>query len=99
MANIRAAHRALPLDVDGLQADQLEVSLANLVVYCKQFMRLPNLTRIILSELDLWLNHEHRAVKSGLIAEAYPNDEGDAGGVDTFVSFCAFVSEVQLGGN
>ena len=54
VANIRVAHRALNLDVEGLEADQLEVTLANLVMYCKQFSRLPNLNRIILSELDTW---------------------------------------------
>ena len=78
-ANIRAAHRALALEVEGLQADELEASLPSLVIYCKQFSRLPNLTRIILSELDLWLNHEHRNDKAGLIAQAYPNQEGDQG--------------------
>ena len=85
-ANIRAAHRALTLDVVGLEADQLEVGLANLVVYCRHFVRLPNLTRIILSELDLWLTHADRAAKSALITAAYPNEEGAAGAVDTFVS-------------
>jgi hypothetical protein len=51
VANIRAAHRALDLNVTGLEANQLEVNLANLVMYCRQFVRLPGLTRIILSEL------------------------------------------------
>ena len=96
--NIRAAHRVLALEVEGLHADELEATLPTLVTYCRQFSRLPNLTRIILSELDLWLNHEHRNDKAGLIAQAYPNQEGDQNGIDNFVSICSFVSEVQLGG-
>ena len=97
-ANIRAAHRALALEVAGLQEDELEATLPCLVIYCRQFSRLPNLTRTILSELDLWLNHDHRNAKSGLIAQAYPNVEGDQGGVDNFVSVCSFVNEMQIGG-
>ena len=73
VANIRAAHRALNLNVEGLEADQLEVNLANLVMYCRQFVRLPGLTRIILSELDIWLTHADRQAKSDLITAAYPN--------------------------
>ena len=97
-ANLRASHRALTLNVIGLEADQLEVSLATLVGYCKQFARLPNLTRIILSELDEWLTHVDRAAKSTLIAGAFPSEEGDGGGVDIFVSFCDFLKNVQVGG-
>ena len=33
-----------------------------------------------------------------MIAQAYPNQEGDQGGVDNFVSVCSFISEVELGG-
>ena len=98
VANIRAAHRALDLNVTGLEADQLEVNLANLVMYCRQFVRLPGLTRIILSELDIWLTHADRQAKSALITAAYPNEEGAAGGVDTFVAVCEFVKDVQEGG-
>ena len=86
------------MDVEGLEADQLEVTLAGLVIYCKQFMRLPNLTRIILSELDTWLNHADCQAKSGFIAAAYPNVEGANGGVDTFVAVCDFIKDAQVGG-
>ena len=96
--NLRVAHRALNLDVEGLEADQLEVTLAGLVIYCKQFMRLPNLTHIILSELDTWLNHADRQAKSGFIAAAYPNIEGADGGMYTFVAMCDFIKDAQLGG-
>ena len=98
VANMKAAHRTLNLDVEGLAADQLEGTMASLVQYCKQFMRLPNLTRIILAELDTWLNHEDRQVKSGLIAAAYPNTEGADGGIDTFVAVCEFLKDTQIGG-
>ena len=37
VANIRTAHRTLNLDVEGLADDQLEVTMASLVLYCKQF--------------------------------------------------------------
>ena len=97
-ANIRTAHRALDLHVEGLEADQLNVTLADLVTYSRQFGRLPNLTRIILSELDTWLTHADRQTKSDRIAAAYPNEEGLAGGVDIFVSVCTFIKDVQLGG-
>ena len=40
-----------------------------------------------------------RAAQSTLIAGAFPNGDGDGGGVDTFVSFCDFVKNVQLGGD
>ena len=76
------------MDVEGLEADQLEVTLAGLVIYCKRFMRLPNLAHIILSELDT----------SGFIAAAYPNVEGADGGVDTFVAVCDFIKDAQVGG-
>ena len=98
VANIRAAHRALNLNVEGLESDQLEVTLANLVMYCKQFMRLPNLTRFILSELDTWLTQADRQAKSGLIAAVYPNEEGADGGMDTFVAVCEFIKDAQVGG-
>ena len=98
VANIRTAHQNLNLDVEGLAADQLEVTMASLVLYCKQFLRLPNLTRIILLELDTWLNHEECQVKSGMIAAAYPNVEGADGGIDTFVAVCIFLKDTQMGG-
>ena len=98
VVNIRAAHRALDLNIEGLGADQLETNLANLVMYCRQFVRLPALTRIILSDLDTWLTHADRQAKSDFIAAAYPNVEGLAGGVDTFLALCEFVTDVQKGG-
>ena len=98
VANIRTAHRAVNLDIEGLGVDVLETSLANLVVYCKQFLKQPILTRVLLSNLDTWLTHADRRVKSDFIATAYPNEEGLDGGVDIFMAFCEFISGVQKGG-
>ena len=98
VANIRAAHRAVDLDIEGLGVDGLEASLQYLVMYCKQFLKQPILTRVLLSNLDTWLTHADRRVKSDFISTAYPNTDGVDGGADIFMAFCEFISDVQTGG-
>ena len=95
---IRTKLRDLNVQIEGLEAETLEPTLASLVKYCRQYRRQPGLTRTLLTELDNWLTNADRTAKTDLINAAFPNEEAGAGVNDSFISFIDFVKDVQTGG-